>query len=199
MELSEALAQLDPANDEQWTADGLPKVDAVADLVGNAELKRADITAAAPDFNREAATAAKAASESAGGEEPKAEEAPAESYYDRCVAKCIELNQELNEVGKQLDVLNAKRRELEILIHRVSSEADQYRPRDAGQQNITDYLARQKQITREKAEKRQMLVDSGAAELLKGLGKAPIDEAMNKRKPARGSQRPDPRAPQPLG
>lgn len=52
MEILEALDTLDIDNDEQWTADGLPKVDAVAALVGNDALKRSDIIEAAPDFNR---------------------------------------------------------------------------------------------------------------------------------------------------
>lgn len=196
MEILEALGQLDPANDEQWTGDGLPKVDAVAALVENAELKRADITAAAPDFNREAAIAAKAAGDD---NPPEKVEEVVGTYHDRCIAKSIELNEELNLVGRELEALNEKRRDLERRIHYVSSEADRTRPRDAGQQNITDYLARQKQITRQKAEKRQLLVESGAAELMKGLGKAPIDEALNKRKPARGSQRPPPRQPAATG
>jgi len=49
-----ALAQLDPLDDDQWTADGAPKVEVVAGLVGEA-VKRQDIINAAPDFNREKA------------------------------------------------------------------------------------------------------------------------------------------------
>lgn len=49
-----ALAQLDPLDDDQWTADGAPKVDTVAELVGGA-VTRKDIVEAAPHFNREKA------------------------------------------------------------------------------------------------------------------------------------------------
>jgi hypothetical protein len=49
-----ALAQLDPLDDDQWTADGAPKVDTVAELVG-AAVTRKDIVESAPDFNREKA------------------------------------------------------------------------------------------------------------------------------------------------
>lgn len=51
-----ALAQLDPLDDDQWTADGAPKVETVSGLVGES-VKRQDIVNAAPDFNREKASA----------------------------------------------------------------------------------------------------------------------------------------------
>lgn len=53
MELKEALASLDMENDEQWTKDGLPKVDVVAALVEDENLTRSAITDAAPQFTRE--------------------------------------------------------------------------------------------------------------------------------------------------
>ncbi len=52
MNIKEALKTLDPIDDEQWTADGMPRVDVVAKMVENDELKRVEITAAAPDFTR---------------------------------------------------------------------------------------------------------------------------------------------------
>lgn len=55
-----AVTQLDHANDEHWTKTGEPAVDAVKAIVGG-NVTRADIEAAAPDFNREAAVAASAA------------------------------------------------------------------------------------------------------------------------------------------
>lgn len=48
-----ALSKLDKADDSHWTADGAPRVDVVAHLAGIAELKRSDITDAAPQFNRD--------------------------------------------------------------------------------------------------------------------------------------------------
>jgi len=49
-----AVKQLDPANEDHWTADGLPRMDAVEGLLG-ADTNRKAITNAAPDFNRGAA------------------------------------------------------------------------------------------------------------------------------------------------
>jgi hypothetical protein len=48
------LAQLDPLDDDQWTADGAPKVESVSALLGE-KITRQDIVNAAPDFNREKA------------------------------------------------------------------------------------------------------------------------------------------------
>lgn len=58
-----ALAKLDPANDDHWTAGGLPAVGEVKHLTGSTTLTRADIEAADAAFARpeptEAETAAK--------------------------------------------------------------------------------------------------------------------------------------------
>lgn len=50
-DIKAALAKLDPANDEHWTTDGLPRLDAVEAMVGSA-VSRKDITNAAPEFTR---------------------------------------------------------------------------------------------------------------------------------------------------
>jgi hypothetical protein len=49
----EALGLMDALDDDQWTSDGAPKVDAVSALSGLENLKRADIINVAPKFSRE--------------------------------------------------------------------------------------------------------------------------------------------------
>ena len=49
--IREALSQLDTVNDKHWTAEGLPAVVAVAEILGMV-VTREEITAVAPDFNR---------------------------------------------------------------------------------------------------------------------------------------------------
>lgn len=49
--ISDALDLLDAENDEQWTAKGLPAVDAVIEIVGF-EVTRKEIEAASPEFTR---------------------------------------------------------------------------------------------------------------------------------------------------
>lgn len=55
MMIREALQQVDPMNDAQWTSDGLPLVDVVRELTGNELLTRKEITDADPGFCREEA------------------------------------------------------------------------------------------------------------------------------------------------
>lgn len=55
MNIKQALAALDPTNDDEWTADGLPRVEAVAVLVGS-EVTRRQITDANPTFMRPSLT-----------------------------------------------------------------------------------------------------------------------------------------------
>lgn len=50
----DALRQLDPLNDDHWTANGDPRIEAVKVLLG-ADITRGEIVSAAPDFNREKA------------------------------------------------------------------------------------------------------------------------------------------------
>jgi len=51
-EISKAIAALDPSNDEHWTSNGRPRVDAVANAVGIPNLTRRDIDAVAEDVRR---------------------------------------------------------------------------------------------------------------------------------------------------
>ena len=52
MEIREALQELDAFNDDHWTADGAPKIDAVKELIGGPVLRQ-NIIDAAPDFSRD--------------------------------------------------------------------------------------------------------------------------------------------------
>lgn len=51
-EVIEAILELDPTNDEHWTTDGRPRVDAVANATGIPTLTRRDIDAVAEDVRR---------------------------------------------------------------------------------------------------------------------------------------------------
>lgn len=48
----DALALLDPARDEHWTTDGLPRVDVLSELLGGEKVTRQLVTEAAPEFTR---------------------------------------------------------------------------------------------------------------------------------------------------
>lgn len=50
MDIKTALSRLDPENEAHWTSDGLPRVEAVSELVGQ-PVTRKEITTAWPEFN----------------------------------------------------------------------------------------------------------------------------------------------------
>lgn len=52
MDIREALSNLDPFNDDQWTDEGAPLVDVLKELLGR-PVTRQEITDAAPHFTRE--------------------------------------------------------------------------------------------------------------------------------------------------
>lgn len=59
--ITEALAKLDPDNDEQWTSEGLPRVEVVAEVAGIAALTRKEINEAGRGFTRDVARSMKSA------------------------------------------------------------------------------------------------------------------------------------------
>jgi len=61
-----ALPQLDAKNDDHWTSDGLPRLDVLAKLMKVSNVKRGDVTEAAPNFTKDNPTLA--APEAQGGE-----------------------------------------------------------------------------------------------------------------------------------
>ena len=63
--IATALRQLDPENDDHWTEAGLPSMAAVEERVGSKDIKRADVAAAMPDWDRDKAL--EAATRPAGG------------------------------------------------------------------------------------------------------------------------------------
>lgn len=56
-----ALQQLDPKNDNHWTSDGLPRLETVRLMAGDAQLTREAVTAALPGFTRSKAVPLQAA------------------------------------------------------------------------------------------------------------------------------------------
>lgn len=61
-----ALGQLDVKNDDHWTSDGLPRLDVLAKLMKVSNVKRGDVTEAAPNFTKDNPTLT--APEAQGGE-----------------------------------------------------------------------------------------------------------------------------------
>ncbi|MEE9160020.1 MAG: hypothetical protein V3U60_16745 [Gammaproteobacteria bacterium] len=64
-QIAAAVRDLDPENDDHWTDAGLPAMKAVEDVVGTKAIKRADVEAAAPGWDRDRALEAATSPEDA--------------------------------------------------------------------------------------------------------------------------------------
>ncbi|MCK5612907.1 hypothetical protein KAR91_64130 [Candidatus Pacearchaeota archaeon] len=236
----EALSQLDPQNDDHWTANGSPRMDAIEELIGDSSVTRADVTNAAPEFSREVALAAAAAApegepdpapegegegepdpapegegepdpapegEGSGDDEPESEptsepEAPASE--PEIQASREELEAEREKLTKDmLEAQGAQKEAKKIAddlanqVNNLNRKLDMMNKADPnhGTAGIRAYL-KQQNINR-------MARAAGLTKFIKETGvhpkdvagatdpKAPIDRAMNARKPARGSVRPN--------
>jgi chromosome segregation ATPase len=190
MEILEALSQIDPWEDENWTADGLPKTDVVSALVGS-QVKRQEITDARPEFNRDLAKQEEMetrADAEADASRPSDTELTAHEQalvtVNEIKAELVALHQEKGRVQDRIEQADSRLGAAERHADRLSP------PSDTLQQNIRAYLDRQNQTRQARAKHIQQVRESGLDVLVKSMGPAPIDAAMKNRKQARGSQRP---------
>jgi hypothetical protein len=202
MEIKEALAQLDVLDDDQWTTEGLPRVDAVEKILGST-VSRADITNADPSFNRSLASSDGEPLETPDQNETPELEPTSEPVMDPLDLKEAELQSEIEDLSllasqksKELEVLKKQIAELAARQNSKTSVLERMRrlrPKRADSSAIGAYLA-QAARTREERAKRALAFIAGGTSISDVLAqlsiKAPIDVAMNKRKAAPGSTRP---------
>lgn len=142
----EALKRLDLTKDEHWTADGLPKVEAL----GIEGVKRADVTKAAPHFKRDnpvietpAETKAQAEAQAAKAAQPTLEE-----RHTAAKEKVDATYKVLHDAKKAHD---AALQELDLLEREIMVETGRRNP----QHGIMDYLAAQKKARAERIARKQ--------------------------------------------
>lgn len=153
--IKEALEILDPADDEQWTEDGLPLVEIVRELTGNQNLKRKDITDAAPLFTRENSE-------------------PNEDLLKVVDAEIEELIAKRDEIANRLHRLFQRRNQLYNEKARSTTPAKEAEARQA-------FIKRQNQNRQERHAKVQALLATG----LKPSDldpRTPLDQAFAKKK-----------------
>ena len=209
MDIRDALGMLDTIDDEVWTSDGLPKIDAVKDLLGR-PVTRQEIVDAAPKFTRQNPDL---------GDDPVPEEIAEEggpiderqaidfeeffhsepkdvnsflSFMDRVpTSQLQELKDGLDAQRKSFQEMRSKLDEydrrvagaVQMVKSRISREIPDISDREANQ----NYLQSQAALRAKKKE--------ATNQLLKGIKlsdldpRAPIDRAFA-RKTARGTQRP---------
>jgi len=169
-----ALATLDVNDDEHWTNDGLPAIAAVQKAADVGPLKRAEITAANPDFTRQSVIDAANKVED---EEPEADEADAEvpeafkkvdeAEADDEAEQPAVTDQELDDMQAEIDALTAQHAAIAEQANSAQKAAmDLQRRRDEliakqaknlppdhvkQQHDIADYLASQQRQREERA------------------------------------------------
>jgi len=203
-EILAALGKLDPQNDDHWTGDGLPRID----KLGIQGLKRADITAAAPQFTRDNPTF-EIADPNAGQPDPdvnkpsddadaggqqndpqtQTTEQPAAptSYVEELQAAHLAALEDVQVAEKELAEANKKvsqKRQAadEILVKLNNLDAGRSTTND-----IQDYLARQNELRQMRAKQHQAMMQQFGGLAPKPLSK--LDQSMQ-RKTGYGNQRP---------
>lgn len=193
MDLLTALAQLDPSNDEQWTAEGYPRVDVVSRLVG-VEVSRRQITEANPTLMRntapelpprdEDAPLLDLGQDEAGGVEeappaPPAEEvAPPEPVGEsvltmptqqvvndpELLARAIEEMSAIHDAKiEQIRALEKETKELAGKIETASIIFQRIKPKDDDTSGVREFLARQAEARAEKAKRARKFIDAGTS------------------------------------
>lgn len=186
-----ALLQLDVNNDEHWTSDGLPRMDAVEAIVGDKGITRQQVTAAKPGFSRALAAAGAQAPQTQGGEgneDPDLKSAPApaqaagepatandtadetqqQEMDDESDADVSEARQALQQAKAELQELAKAKVEAEQAYEAKSLEVDALTDALIAEEGvetsidaIQGYLAQQRRNLAERAERMKVIKESG--------------------------------------
>lgn len=218
MTIQQALTQLDPTNDDHWTADGLPRMDVVEGIVGDTKIKRKDVTDAAPKFTRESAQAAlepaASAEEATAADEPEeATDAEHDPFAilnmgpaDFCQNEATMLSFRADaEIVMNVFIAEKKAFEEKIkavgracqMVDRLLTRINNAKPQ-ADTAEVRAYLEMQAKTRAAIAERTRAFMEEGIdpARLARALqGKSQLDLALSQRKPKPGSTRPAPRLP----
>lgn len=170
--ITAALAGLDVTNDDQWTAQGLPKVDLIKELVGDDTLTREVITNADPSFTRQALKLRQEAASQPqqppqdDGEEP--EVAPERDWEGEAAGHKAAIEEARAKVdAAQKAVKEAEQAEAEFL-----AEYNATFPQPSNQEVIQSFLKQQQ------ANRVARVSQANAVNAL--MAKAPIDKAMER-------------------
>ena len=175
----EALGKLDPANENHWTADGLPRIETVRMLAGDQGITREQITAEAPDFSRTTAALPPAVTETPEAEDqPQAEVVDYSEAIEKAKYEVDRLTQIRNEVN---EALAKATKDLDDLIDLQHAEG----PVETTDTAIQGYLASQRAVLEERARRNKVLAESGVTlqdiqQLIPQV--SPLDQALSKKK-----------------
>jgi len=200
--LKDALESLDPANDAQWTADGLPRMDVVEILIDNKAITRKEVTEADPEFCREVATQrreeaqkAKEAEEKQDGTRPEMQtqtQAPKIDPQEQLRANIVILDEQIRELGVEKNAIDK-------IITKAQCQRDALQQKSFGSHSAKEdtkarmaFIKSQNKARAERYERGRKILQIVGKD---GLNpKCKLDQAMT-RKTARGTRRPPARTP----
>ena len=184
--ITDALAKLDPTNDNHWTSDGLPRIDTVKMLAGDPTLTRETITAEMPNFSRQTAGLVASTFAPAPVSTDAAKVAPAvasESVdYQALYEKALAALQEAITARDEAQVIVAEKQNAldDVINARHAAGKD-----DHSMSAVSGYLQSQQGVLQERARRHAVLVQSGVTlQDIQNLipQKAPLDIALSSKK-----------------
>lgn len=162
----DALGKLDVLDESQWTAQGLPKVEVVAEMTGLPDVKRKDIDAALPGFSRSNPIRVDVSND-----------APVESEPPQSERQMIE--SEMADVRGEIATLQRRELALQVRLDElVSAEKPQ-----TTVEAIQSYIETAHENRKREAEQRQSLIASGFPPRMLPSATSAIDRAMANRRP----------------
>lgn len=183
----DALSKLDVANDNHWTAEGMPRIETVCMLAGDQSITREKITTEAPQFCRANATIPEAdqPAQVAQVTPSQAGQAQADvtlSDIDQAIAEKEAQIADLKQgIEKAQEALSGYIQELDALIDsKVESQGSQ-----CTMTAVQAYLAGQRKELEDRARRNQILKEQGVTiQDIKSLlpQTSPLDQAIASKK-----------------
>lgn len=226
MNLLAVLATLDPDTEGHWTADGLPRLDAMAELLGRTPTRK-EVTDVAPQLTREAAAKNKLLGFPTVPPAPPADDVPEPDLSHDTLddptgapiappgASTAEKNAAAEKMQEAIIAAERRMHELDVHMKRLREEREEVARRHAqlvaivergsgtveekNQHNIATYLQRQREARAARAARVNKVLDSGVnvRDLRAALVPgSKLDAAMAQRRAPLGGARPAVRVPQ---
>jgi hypothetical protein len=209
MNIADALDELDLDNDEHWTSDGLPRLDAVEEYLGR-KTTRKEVKEAAPHFTRDNPQLAQVIDPETQGDVEVAGPSPMVGEDTAQAGEAIPApipaadgakgedlrpeSQKLDEAANDLTVEIAKLQAERSRLQAAASQAHTIEAKDrdpqANQKELMRYISSQKDQRMARAQERQRVKELLGQAPASG-GFSPLDQALNARKPKAGTTRPD--------
>ncbi len=200
--ITEALGLIDPAEDYQWTSEGLPRMDVIERMVGDRAITRKEVTDADPEFCREVAIQRRASApreESDNGPDSEVQEQGRQEKAQGEIDPEEAVRDALLAVSTEIEALTAERAEIDKAIDQQMLQQQKLQHLSQSQHSATADMKARIAFVHSQNDQRAKRFERGR-KIMAVIGKhglnplSRLDQAM-RRKTARGTRRPPPRTP----